>query len=107
MLDALGLTVRLRHRSTDSHGAVTFEDDRVRVLERGSDCHLLPDDEFLLQAGDQLLMASTLPAQRDLELTLKNANELDFVLTGHENSGSLLARLLAPKRSAIAHAGDA
>ena len=36
-----------------------------------------------------------------------NANELDFVLTGHENSGSLLARLLAPKRSAIAHAGDA
>jgi hypothetical protein len=77
------------------------------LVERGSDCHLLPDDEFLLQAGDQLLMASTLPAQRDLELTLKNANELDYVLTGHENSGSLLARLLAPKRSAIAHAGDA
>lgn len=77
------------------------------LVERNPDCFLLPDDEFLLQAGDQLLMASALPAQRDLELTLKNANELDYVLTGHENSGSLLARLLAPKRSAIAHAGDA
>ena len=67
------------------------------LIERGPDCHLLPDDDFRLEAGDQLLMASPLHAQRDLELTLKNANELDFVLTGHENSGSLLGRLLAAR----------
>ena len=38
------------------------------LVERGTDCHLLPDDEFLLEAGDQLLMASPLYAQRDLEI---------------------------------------
>lgn len=67
------------------------------LIERGPDCHLLPGDDFLLRAGDQLLMASPRHAQRDLELTLKNANELDFVLTGRENSGSLLGRLLAAR----------
>lgn len=67
------------------------------LVERGTDCHLLPGDDFLLEAGDQLLMASPLHAQGDLELTLKNANELDFVLTGRENSGSLLGRLLAAR----------
>lgn len=67
------------------------------LVERGTDCHLLPGDDFLLEAGDQLLMASPLHAQRDLELTFKNANELDFVLTGRENSGSLLGRLLAAR----------
>jgi len=69
------------------------------LIERGAECHLLPEDDFRLEAGDQLLMASPLPAQRDLELTLKNANELDFVLTGRENSGSLLGRLLADRQA--------
>ncbi|NTV69910.1 MAG: potassium channel protein [Azonexaceae bacterium] len=67
------------------------------LVERGPDCHLLPGDDFRLEAGDQLLMASPLHAQRNLELTLKNANELDFVLSGRENSGSLLGRLLAQR----------
>jgi len=65
------------------------------LLERGNDYMLLPGDDCLLQAGDQLLFASPLAAQRSLELTLRNANELDYVLTGRENSGSLLGRLLA------------
>jgi len=65
------------------------------MIERGDACRLLPDDDEALQAGDQLLFASPLSAQRNLELTLRNANELDYVLTGRENSGSLLGRLLA------------
>ena len=67
------------------------------LIERGNDSLLLPEETFSLQAGDRLLFASTLAAQRDLELTLNNVNELDFVLTGHENSGSVLGRLLATR----------
>jgi hypothetical protein len=37
-------------------------------------------------------------AQRKLELTLRNANELDYVLTGDDHSGSLLGKLLAGAR---------
>ena len=65
------------------------------LVERDADSLLLPNETFVLQAGNRLLFASTLAARRDLELSLNNANELDFVLTGHENSGSLLGRLLA------------
>ena len=67
------------------------------LVERGSGYFLLPADDFRLQAGDQLLFASPLAAQRDLELTLRNANELEYVLTGHENSGSLLGKLLGAR----------
>jgi hypothetical protein len=67
------------------------------LVERDSDCFLLPADDFRLRAGDQLLFASPLAAQRDLELTLRNANELDYVLTGQESSGSLLGKLLAAR----------
>lgn len=65
------------------------------MIERGDACRLLPDDDEALQAGDQLLFASPLSAQRNLELTLRNANELEYVLHGHEKSGSLLGKLLA------------
>lgn len=65
------------------------------LVERGTDYLLLPADDFTLQAGDQLLFASPLAAQRELELTLRNANELDYVLTGNDHSGSLLGKLLA------------
>ena len=65
------------------------------LVERDADSLLLPNETFVLQAGDRQLFASTLAARRDLELSLNNANELDFVLTGHENSGSLLGRMLA------------
>lgn len=67
------------------------------LVERGSDYFILPTEDFRLLAGDQLLFASPLAAQRDLELTLRNANELEYVLTGHENSGSLLGKLLGAR----------
>ncbi|MDE2440490.1 MAG: NAD-binding protein [Betaproteobacteria bacterium] len=67
------------------------------LVERENDWFLLPADDFRLQAGDQLLFASPLAAQRNLELTLRNANELDYVLTGQERSGSLLSKLLAAR----------
>jgi Trk K+ transport system NAD-binding subunit len=60
------------------------------LLRRGNELILLPPDDYQLAAGDELLLASSLAARRNLELTLHNPNELDYVLTGSEVSGSWL-----------------
>ncbi len=60
------------------------------LVRRNREDFLLPDEDFLLDAGDQLLLASPLAARHNLELTLHNPNELDYVLTGEEISGSWL-----------------
>ncbi len=64
------------------------------LLERGEQLIILPDANCRLAAGDQLLFASSLDAQRNLSLTLQNGNELAYVLHGNENSGSWLGRWL-------------
>ncbi len=63
--------------------------------ERGRAYLLFAADDAPLRVGGLLLFASPLAAQRELELTLRNANELDYVLTGNDRSGSLLGKLLA------------
>ena len=65
------------------------------LVERAEQIFLLPDDNFTLAAGDQLLLASSLAAQRNFEFTARNANELDYVLSGHDNSGSWLWQKLS------------
>ena len=70
------------------------------LIERNSQLFLLPDDEFMLIAGDQLLVASPLAAQRNFEFTVRNANELDYVLSGSEESGSWLWRRLSGAKAA-------
>ncbi|UCV03115.1 potassium channel family protein [Dechloromonas denitrificans] len=60
------------------------------MVERGGECFLLPDDNFRLAADDHLLLASPLDTRRNLALTLHNENELNYVLTGQEQSGSWL-----------------
>jgi len=66
----------------------------VLMVDRAEDCHLLPDDDFRLAAGDHLLLASPLSVLRNLKFSLQNANELDYVLDGKETSGTWLGRLL-------------
>ncbi|WP_428825806.1 potassium channel family protein [Azonexus sp. IMCC34842] len=60
------------------------------MVERSDECFLLPDDNFRLAADDHLLLASPLDTRRNLALTLHNENELNYVLTGQEQSGSWL-----------------
>ena len=67
----------------------------VLLLRREEKMILLPPDDFPLVAGDELLLACSLAARRNLELTLHNPNELDYVLTGDELTGSWVARWLA------------
>ena len=72
------------------------------LLRREDQVMLLPADDFPLAPGDELLLASTLAARRNLELTLHNPNELDYVLTGHETTGSWLSSRLAAHRKSRA-----
>lgn len=58
------------------------------LIQRGDACFLLPADDFQLAAGDQVLLAGPLAARRNLDLTLRNTSELEYVLSGHEASGS-------------------
>lgn len=58
------------------------------LIDRADELHLLPDMDFMLAAGDHLLFASSLSVLDKLKLTLQNANELDYVLDGREDSGS-------------------
>ena len=52
------------------------------LLRREEQMILLPPDDFPLVAGDELLLACSLAARRNLELTLHNPSELAYVLTG-------------------------
>jgi hypothetical protein len=72
------------------------------LIERGKQFFMLPNDDFKLIAGDQLLLASPLDAQRNFEFTVRNANELDYVLTGSEVSGSWLWNRLTGAKSTAA-----
>lgn len=73
------------------------------LIRRGKDLILLPPDDFHLVAGDELLLASSLSARRNLELTLHNPNELNYVLTGSEVSGSWLWSRFGPARKHFDH----
>jgi len=63
------------------------------LLERGENIIVLPDEHYKLQAGDQLLLASSLATQRNLTCTLRNENELAYVLDGEESSSWLWRKL--------------
>ncbi|MDO9450302.1 MAG: NAD-binding protein [Rugosibacter sp.] len=71
------------------------------LIERDNDVYLLPNANFKLVAGDHLLFASSLAVLDKLNLTLQNANELDYVLDGENDSGSWVWARLRRYRSAV------
>ena len=71
----------------------------VLLVERAERIFLLPDEDFHLVAGDQLLIASSLDTLRNLKLTLENINELEYVLNGRSVSNSWLWRKFGGKNS--------
>jgi voltage-gated potassium channel len=73
------------------------------LIRRDDQMILLPPDDFPLALGDELLIASSLAARRNLELTMHNPNELDYVLTGHELTGSWISHWLAARRKTTGH----
>jgi voltage-gated potassium channel len=55
----------------------------------------LPASDTTLRAGDEILFAGTRTARARLELTMRNANELNYVCTGIDRRGGWLGQRLA------------
>lgn len=68
------------------------------LVDRADKLFPLPAHDFVLQAGDQLLLASSLSTRSNLQFTLQNANELDYVLDGKAASGSWLWQKLSSRK---------
>lgn len=60
------------------------------LLDRNGGPIMLPGADTQLHAGDMLLFAGQPGAQRQLELTLRNANVLEYVVTGRTRAGGWL-----------------
>jgi len=72
----------------------------VLLIERDDRLFVLPAPDFALVAGDRLLIAGRHSARRNLELTLQNMNELDYVLSGHDRTGAWIwERLRRPRQA--------
>ena len=66
----------------------------VLMVERDGKPFLLPHGGFRLHEGDALLLAGRHHVRSVLNLTLKNANALDYVLTGRDERGGWVWRAL-------------
>lgn len=73
------------------------------LIRREDEMILLPPGDFVLAPGDELLLAGSFDTRRNLELTLYRPSELDYVLTGHEITGSWVWNWLAARRKHGGH----
>jgi voltage-gated potassium channel len=70
----------------------------VLLVLRGRQAMLAPDDDFVLQPGDELLLAGWSAARRALDTTLLVPGILEYLVTGDRvPSGWLWRRLSAPR----------
>jgi voltage-gated potassium channel len=60
------------------------------LLERDGELIVKPDDSIRLAPADRILLAARPGTQRQLDLTLQNANVLNYVITGRERAGGWL-----------------
>lgn len=70
----------------------------VLMVERQGELFLLPDDDFLLQPDDAVLVAGQHFVRSALNLTLQNVNAMHYVLTGEDRRGGWLWQTLFAKR---------
>ena len=71
----------------------------VLLVLRGGEAALAPDDDFVLQPGDELLFAGWAAARRALDTTLFVDGVLEYVVTGRRLPSSWIWRRLSPARS--------
>lgn len=70
------------------------------MIERDGGALILPEDDAGLVAGDHLLLAGRHEARSRLDLTVQNANALEYVLTGRDKSGGWLWQRLFSRGAA-------
>ena len=71
----------------------------VLMVERRGQSILLPDDGVPLEKGDAILLAGQHGVRSMLNMTLQNANALDYVLTGRDGHGGWLWQYLFEKEA--------
>lgn len=69
----------------------------VLMIERQGQIFLLPDDEFILETDDALLVAGQHHTHSVMDLTAQNMNALSYVLTGKDRRGGWLWQWLSLK----------
>jgi len=77
----------------------------VLMVERQGHAHLLPDDDFRLQAGDAILVGGRRDVRAICKLTLRNDNALHYLQTGEDKRRGWVAQRLFPRRDGQAPAG--
>ena len=70
----------------------------ILMVERKGQAFLLPDAGFMLQNDDAVLVAGRHSARSALNLTLRNANVLHYLLTGEDRGRGWLWRRLFDRR---------
>ena len=97
ILDALeaGTTINIGHLCQDPRD----RDEKLPCIplllrNKTGDYALLPDEEFLLAPGDQILFSGTAHGQTMLAWLLRDPRILEYILTGEEHPSGYLWRLL-------------
>jgi voltage-gated potassium channel len=68
----------------------------VLLVIRGREAILAPDDDFVLESGDELLLAGWAAARRALDTTLLVDGVLDYLVSGRRVPSSWIWRKLTP-----------
>lgn len=79
--------VNIGHLLVDPYDVSRAANALVLMVARGEGGEILPATGYQLEAGDQLLLASSPEARRRMELALNNPNVLHYVRTGRESGG--------------------
>lgn len=94
------LTITVGDLMRDNADRDTALQGVVLMVERAGQAFLLPNDEFTLREDDAMLLAGKREVRSVLDLTLKNANALDYILTGRDQRGGWVWRALFGKKEA-------
>lgn len=84
----LGEIARSPHDRSKTLPVVPF------LIKRGGENHLLPEDDTALQSGDHILFCGLGEAHQRMDLSVKNYNVLNYLLTGEERPAGLIWRLI-------------
>ncbi len=77
----------------------------VLLVARGREVDLAPDDDFVLEPGDELLLAGRPAARRALDRTLVVDAVCEYVVTGRRVPTSWIWRRFAPESPPLDRAG--
>jgi Trk K+ transport system NAD-binding subunit len=97
-----GQAIRLGQLLLDSSDRQRPLGAMVLMIERDRAFLLMPPPDTPLISGDTLLLAGSHAARSSFDLTVENANALEYVLSGQDSSSGWLWRQMCGRRSRAA-----